>query len=423
MKDKLFKYLEKSKEILVSAYKYVKENFKFIDKKVFIVLGIILALGIGFYIGYEKNSEMFFLNSLQSSLEKKDFKKISKLATLNNKKIKNKNDVKPFTNYFDSKQSISSFIKSLKKNQKWNDCVLLKKRKTLFIDKYYIDFKERKLSLTANFGGETIFLNDKNIGVVKDAGDIIKVDALIPGVYDIKAKLDNKKFNFEKVEKLIVMDENNNFEFRINGIKVSIDTPFQDAIVYINGEDSEIKAKDFKNIGPLPMDGSVKLSLKYNFPWGEIMSKEIEVRELPIINIPIDMLNDKLKSEVKTSLKDFYDSIFEALNKESKSVIRGASENLQNKIFNILKQKYFILKNTYKAKDISIDFNQSEFKYEKGKYKANVVVVVQYDVSKQILGVKLQEKEYEKNFFTNISYENGKWQVNDIDNFTLDLTN
>ena len=423
MKNTLIKYLEKLKKFLNSSFEFIKENFKLVDKRIFIALGIVLALGIGFYIGYDKNSEAYFLNSLQSSLEKKDFKKIYKISTLNNEKIKNKNDVKPFVNYFDSKQSVSNFIKALKQSQKWNGCAFLKKRKTMFIDKYYIDFKPRMLSLTANFGGETLYLNDKKIGEIKDAGDVIKLQGLIPGMYDIKASIDNNKFKFEKVEKLIVMDENTNFEFRINGIQVSIDTPFENALVYINGENSEMKAKDFKDIGPLPMDGSVKLLLKYDFPWGEIESKEVEVRELPIIKIPINMINDKLESEVKSSLKDFYNSIFDALNKESESVIKGGDENIQNKIFSILKQKYFIFKNTYEVKEISVDFKQSEFKYENGKYTGNVIAVVKYDVSKQILGVKIQEKQYEKNFFTKISYKNDKWQVNDIDNFTLDLPN
>ncbi|SHF02564.1 TcaA 3rd/4th domain-containing protein [Clostridium fallax] len=408
------------KETCLKYFHNLIDYLKGLDKRIYVIIGIIVCITIGFYFGYIKNSKNYFFKDLEKSIKKKNYGSLEDLITLDNKKIKEKNDLKPFVDYFENNESIFSFISTLKKGGKWGENIAeIKSKKSFLGTRYYLNLEPRNLSIKGNFKDIKLYLDGKSIGVLENIDEPINVDNLIPGKYTIKGELNNKDFSFDKEETFTLMDKNLDYYFQLDGIKVSLDTPYENAEVLINGKDSEIRAKDFKDIGPFPMDGSFKLSLKYDFPWGTITSNEVPIEELPIIKIPFNIVNDTLENQVDDSVKEFYNSVIDSLNKESKELITGCSEDVKNEIYSILKEQYFLLKNNYTVTDVKVNFSQSQFKFEDNKYKGNLVVDVGYTIDKKIFGIQIKESKYTKNFFTNIVYHNGKWIVTDVQNFTL----
>ena len=47
------------------------------------------------------------------------------------------------------------------------------------------------------------------------------------------------------------------------------------------------------------------------------------------------------------------------------------------------------------------------------------MVNVSYKIKKKILGIDVKSESIEKNFFTNMKYENGKWIVYSVQDFSL----
>ena len=123
--------------------------------------------------------------------------------------------------------------------------------------------------------------------------------------------------------------DNNKIDIPLNGTLVTVKSSFGDSNVYINGEDSGIKVKDFKDVGPFPKDGSSYLTIKCNTPWGEIYSKKFYIEDHPEIKIELDLKDTIIKEDVEKVLKEFYSSVFQALNSEDKNDIRNAKDEVK----------------------------------------------------------------------------------------------
>ena len=53
------------------------------------------------------------------------------------------------------------------------------------------------------------------------------------------------------------------------------------------------------------------------------------------------------------------------------------------------------------------------------QFITSIVVNVSYKIKKKILGIDVKSESMEKNFFTNMKYENGKWIVYNVQDFSL----
>ena len=207
-----------------------------------------------------------------------------------------------------------------------------------------------------------------------------------------------------------------NININLSAVMVTVSSNVKDASVIINGKDSGILVKNFKDIGPMPSDGTVKISLRKEFPWGTIDREEVEVKDNKNININIDIANDKLWDEAQNTVNKFYKSVIDALNNEDKSLIEASTEKAKDKIYGILEKNYFIFKNQYDMTSLNIDKEKSHFEYNNGDYKGTVVCDINYDVSMKLFGFLKDENS--KSFFTKLIYKDNEWIVDD-ENFSL----
>lgn len=397
------------KEFIVKVIEKIKELFKE-HFKIFILIFIIAFLFLGYFLGNVRTTKEQTFRNLEIGLEEGNTSKLTDIIRVNGKKV-SKKDLAPLVSYYKGQDSsVKNIIDQIKNGSE--SCILkLVNKKNILGDSYYFDLKIFNLKVSSNLKEADIRIN-KNKKI--SSGDTL--ENLIPGKYTITGTINNKYGKINKEEDIVLMkDETVNLN--LDGVMLTIDSDFKDANVFINGKNSGIKVLDFKDIGPIPSDGSVKVSIEQELPWGSVKGQEKDVLQNPNISLNLDIENDKLWNEVNNTLDIFYKSVFEALGNEDKNLISCATDKVKDKVYKVLKEHYIFMKNKYEIESLNIDKEKSSFKYKDGEYKGTVVCDIKYNTSKVIFG--LGKKESSKRFLTKVLYKDGKWIIYDIENFSL----
>ena len=328
-----------------------------------------------------------------------------------------KEELGPYIDFFKvDKSRINKLVSALENGEELYS-TKLETKKSFWGEKWYVEIEKKNVIVSSNFPETNVYLDNSFVGTTNSSRNL-EIPNLIPGVYNIK--VEKKAYNSNlKEEKEVIFMDNNKLDIPLKGTLVTVKSSFEDSNVYINGEDSGIKVRDFKDVGPFPKDGSTYLSIRCNTPWGEIDSQKVYIEDHPDINIELDLKDTVIKDEVEKVVKEFYTSVFQALNSENKNDIRNAKEEVKDNIYNTLSEKYFILKNDYDISDLKIKMENSSIEQNKGVYEARIVVNVSYKIKKKILGIDIKSEAIDKNFFTDLKFEKGRWIVCKVQDFSL----
>lgn len=402
-------------EKLFSLLSFLKELyfFKLIRRRWKLTILILLAffLFFGYFLGRINTSREYILSKLEMSLKNSDTSTLSDIVKVDGERVKEKNLESLVEYYSNGNNKIDTLITNLKNNNETKD-FKLQSKKYFFWNMYYLDVKTFNIKIKSNFEEGNFILG--NSGKVK-AGETIK--NVIPGNYKITGSL-NSNYEEIKTSKEIVVMEDKEIELNFPATKITINSDFQDAEVYINGKDIKKEVKDLKDFGPVPTDGTVSVYLEKDFPWGRNKGEEVKITENPTINLTVPISNETLEEDLTNIITKFYESVFVALNKQNKKYIENCTNDIKNKIYSSVEKKYILFKNKYSNFKINIDFDNSQYFYTDDTYRATIVANVQYDVSKAILDIN--KETYSKSFFTRIVYKDDKWIVEDVDNFNLE---
>lgn len=415
--------MNKLKEVL----KYLREYFnllkedisdvklstlkEFLIKRKFLLIGVLLLFTlIGFSVGSYKSSKNIILKNLEIALKDNRPGKIYREIKFQNKRI-SKSDFEPLAEYYSENPSrVSNIIKDLKNNGESGYFTLVNK-KILFFDNYHIEISPVAININTNFDNAEVYINDKEIT------DTNLITNLIPGKYLIKGKL-NTLYGLVEAEKELYIVENMEYSLNMPALNINLTSNFEDADVFINDEKINKKVKDIKKYGPIPLNKEINIQLQKEFPWGVIKSDKVQVSSLPNINIDINMVNEKLINDVNKSTDIFYSSVFNALNSSDSSLILNSKEDTRSKIYDSIIRESLFLKNNYELNDLKTELKSSEFYYENGTYKGNVVINLNYNVKKKLL--PFLKNNVEEMFLTHIEYEDNNWIINDVQKFSID---
>lgn len=416
--------LEKLKELIEAFKEYFKllindinnltfENLKdFINKRKILLLSILLLIFaiLGFGVGNYKSSKNIVLKNLEVALKENKPEKIYKEIILDGNKI-SKSEFEPLSEYYSENTSqVDNIIKNLKSNGESGYFSLINK-KILFFDNYHIEIKPVAVKINTNFNETKVYINGKEIAATN-----IKRN-LIPGKYLIKGELDTLYGVIEEEQEVYIM-ENLVYDLNMPAINISLTSNFEDAKVFINDEDINKTVKDIQGYGPIPLNKEINIQLEREFPWGTLKSDKVTIGTLPNINIDINMVNDNLIDEVNLSANSFYTSVFNALNNSDYSLIENSRDDAKSKIYDSIKRESLFLKNNYELNDLNTEVKSSEFYYENGTYKGNIVISLNYNISKKIL--PFIDKNVEEMFLTQMEFENNQWVIVDVQKFALE---
>ena len=393
--------ISKVKKICMDFWSFVKE------KKILLIVSIIaFLLPFSMFLGGARNSKDDVLRQLEIALKENDSQKLDKLISKDKLQV-NSDDLYHLMEYYNQDSlRIDSTISKLKKDNETNDFYLTSEE-GYFGEKYKLYIYLYNIQIKSNYEQGKFTIDDETIST--NAQFI----HLVPGLYKISATLNSDYCNIHNEEQILLMkDEQVTINFDAMNIKVK--SQFGDAKILVNDNEIGALVRDDKEIGPVSKDGSVTVSIKKTFPWGEITSSPVKVENSKEINVPINIENEELIRQLSNCTDVFYRSVFKALNNEDKQCIEASSNEAKNKIYQILEDKYIIFKNTYEIEDVNIQKGKNEYSSE--PYSATVAVSLKYKV-KSFFGII--SDEYEKNFFTKLQYVNGEWMVVEVENFNL----
>ncbi|GAB6169428.1 zinc ribbon domain-containing protein [Clostridium carnis] len=413
--DKIKIFFSKIKEELIKFTNELKElrksNFKsFFKRRKYIFLAVVIMfLGIGFYIGSSISSEDTLIKNLEVALKQGKSYKISGNVKMEGKKIKI-SELQPLIKYYKGDSSkVDNIIKDLRSNGN-SKLFSIKEGKKFFEKSYYLELHPVSIKVETNFKEAKIYLENELL-----QGARVKTN-LVPGVYSIRGEL-STPYGDVKNEKEVYLMQNENVTLDLNAINISLSSKFQDADVFINEKNTGKKVKDIVNYGPIPKDKNINIFIEKEFPWGKIKGEEVLVTDIPNINLNINMVNDKLISDINNTTKNFYESVFEALNKRDYNLIGLTKEETKEKIYDGIERKSFLFKNNYELSELNTEIESSEFEFENNKYTAKIVTKINYSIYKKLL--PFVKKPMEDMYLTTMEFFEGKWIIDDIQKFSL----
>ena len=419
------KKYQEQKEIIIKYFSNLSSDilkikeigFMELIKKYIVVVYIAIALILGIVAIVIINGETTLEKALvtfEEGLLAGDSNAIKKYVRVGGEKVQAKELEPVAENYKGNRVEVEKLIKELRTNEESGNFTWIEEEKFLKDDNYInIDRISLKFNIEEHIDTTKLKLNLDGERVL----DVSKFQSVVPGNHTIEYVY-STEFGDVKEDIQISVEKNTLQPIDIAVRYITLYTDFQDATVYINNNAIEEKASDIKQFGPIPSEGSIEIFLEQDFPWGTIKSDVSKVADSDYLNIDINMVNDKLMSDVNNKINGFYESVFQGLNEGNKELITNCTEEVSKKIYDYMEKEYFIIKNDYEIGELNINIEKSEFKKIEESYKASVVTKVDYTISKA--WIPFTEKEYETYFLLSMDYIEGQWTIDDIQEFNIE---
>jgi membrane-associated protein TcaA len=255
-------------------------------KKIFIMVGImaaallLLSTVTGLYLHERKKSDpSHLITEFKRAVKASDTSKVLAIIEKGDSELKaDKKSVKSYLNYLNEDQKLldsnftvlenkaDALVKNLSTKQEknldneWFDISEVDKKWGL-INQYQVEIKPFYVEVNSNLSETVIFLDGKEKGKVAEDGPV-KIGPILPGAFEVvEAKYEGKYSTLEETKKLDFSKTEDNLlkvGIQLTGSFITFVTD-PDAEIYINGKQSGINPSSAVDIGPIAVDGSVKV--------------------------------------------------------------------------------------------------------------------------------------------------------------------
>ncbi len=406
---KYSKMKETIKELFLKISNNIKIEGKNIRIKVYIIILILALVSIVFNIT-KPMSKKELINQLEMALLKGKENWVERNIKIDGAKAEN-DELKPLIHYYLlNNKDVEQVISNLKKNNNSGN-LTIESEKSLLGENYYLNLSTISINITSDIKEVIIYINGREVNKEE-------LVSLIPGTYEVAYKLKTDYGDVEETKEMDILSSGD-VKIEVAAEYITLYSNFSDAKVYINEKDTKKTVSEIKKYGPIPNNKDITIYIAKDFPWGVIKSPEIKVQEDNILKIDINMANDELLATIENTLREFYNSLFDALNNKDSSLIENVEENSREEVFNSIYEKPKVFANNYTISDLELKIANSEFKYENEKYVANILVDMDYSVAKKILPFIKEQKE--ERFLLSLIYNEEKWLVESSQRIELKL--
>lgn len=406
---KYSKMKETIKELFFKISNNIKIEGKNIRIKVYIIILILALVSIVFNIT-KPMSKKELINQLEMALLKGKENWVERNIKIDGAKAEN-DELKPLIHYYLlNNKDVEQVISNLKKNNNSGN-LTIESEKSLLGENYYLNLSTISINITSDIKEAIIYINGREVNKEE-------LVSLIPGTYEVAYKLKTDYGDVEETKEMDILSSGD-VKIEVAAEYITLYSNFSDAKVYINEKDTKKTVSEIKKYGPIPNNKDITIYIAKDFPWGVIKSPEIKVQEDNILKIDINMANDELLATIENTLREFYNSLFDALNNKDSSLIENVEENSREEVFNSIYEKPKVFANNYTISDLELKIANSEFKYENEKYVANILVDMDYSVAKKILPFIKEQKE--ERFLLSLIYNEEKWLVESSQRIELKL--
>lgn len=406
---KYSKMKETIKELFLKISNNIKIEGKNIRIKVYIIILILALVSIVFNIT-KPMSKKELINQLEMALLKGKENWVERNIKIDGAKAEN-DELKPLIHYYLlNNKDVEQVISNLKKSNNSGN-LTIESEKSLLGENYYLNLSTISINITSDIKEAIIYINGREVNKEE-------LVSLIPGTYEVAYKLKTDYGDVEETKEMDILSSGD-VKIEVAAEYITLYSNFSDAKVYINEKDTKKTVSEIKKYGPIPNNKDITIYIAKDFPWGVIKSPEIKVQEDNILKIDINMANDELLATIENTLREFYNSLFDALNNKDSALIENVEENSREEVFNSIYEKPKVFANNYTISDLELKIANSEFKYENEKYVANILVDMDYSVAKKILPFIKEQKE--ERFLLSLIYNEEKWLVESSQRIELKL--
>ena len=407
---------ETIKELFLKISNNIKIEGKNIRIKVYIIILILALVSIVFNIT-KPMSKKELINQLEMALLKGKENWVERNIKIDGAKAEN-DELKPLIHYYLlNNKDVEQVISNLKKNNNSGN-LTIESEESLLGENYYLNLSTISINITSDIKEAIIYINGREVNKEE-------LVSLIPGTYEVAYKLKTDYGDVEETKEMDILSSGD-VKIEVAAEYITLYSNFSDAKVYINEKDTKKTVSEIKKYGPIPNNKDITIYIAKDFPWGVIKSPEIKVQEDNILKIDINMANDELLATIENTLREFYNSLFDALNNKDSALIENVEENSREEVFNSIYEKPKVFANNISCSlfgqslsDLELKIANSEFKYENEKYVANILVDMDYSVAKKILPFIKEQKE--ERFLLSLIYNEEKWLVESSQRIELKL--
>lgn len=180
-------------------------------------------------------------------------------------------------------------------------------KRWLIFDDYELKVKRYMIPVQTNFEDAKILVDGKEAAAASGKEGPIEIGPFLPGEYSIAAVYEGEYTTLESKEKVSLFPLSgyeDTIELVLEGDYVDVYSNNPDARIFIDGEDIGLKVEEGQQIGPIAVDGSSKMRLKADYPWGTQESDELPI-DSEQLEFVIEGLDDKAKAEIMSSTHEF----------------------------------------------------------------------------------------------------------------------
>ncbi|WP_462410125.1 zinc ribbon domain-containing protein [Neobacillus sp. Marseille-QA0830] len=298
-----------------------------------------------------------------------------------------------------------------------------KDSKLLFFNRYKLNVNTVYLNVSTNYKNTKLYVDGKKVGEAKSQDYQTTVGPFLPGIHEAKADLKSKFVDLKTKKEIKLINTGNkaSVDLTLDGQDVTIDLGQSEGgsgrdykgKLYINGKDVGINP--FKNytFGPVLTDGSMKLSVSAEMPWGKVKTEEVPIKGS---EVSLSLVSDD------STRKDIMDQIVKYKQEELQALVNDdvtkfttvtddwkedRAENIDEFV-----SSGSLYQGTFKA--MKFDLNSFTTAYEEGLWKVTVNAEGTFNESTYETGETPELEDTTDDFTFTVVYDEKtkKWLVN-----------
>lgn len=340
--------MKESAEAIINRIKNLNKKQK---TTVVSVISVIVVITIFVITGNALTSKNYVSKKLSAAIKANNAKDVIKYISSSDSRLKvDENNINAYLDYLKENPSYASKILNsieAQGNEKKSagtksvfssmsdssDYIKLisKGKKLIIFDNYTYQLPAYFIKIGTDYKNTEVSLNGKSLYVSDQDKFTKECGPFLPGKYKLQGTLKTEYIETKGDKEITLSPENTmsnkmDVHVELSGKKLSIYSEYKDAKVMINGKDTGVTIGTIDKLVPLPDDGSCKISLQNQFPWGTMKSNEV-VFDKNVTTPKFDKDNKELLEQVKPTITSFIKSYVDTYTSFDTSKLVNATSN------------------------------------------------------------------------------------------------
>ncbi|SFJ52632.1 Uncharacterized membrane protein YvbJ [Halobacillus dabanensis] len=323
-------------------------------QKLWSVVGIMIVflLVTTYLLGSNMNSKTSLVQKYEEAVEQKDTKVLADLFVFEDSDEKvDEEGTQAFLDYLtEYPGEAEALLEELegqldepksKEEELWDEWLdedyfitIVQDGKFLFFDRYRLAVKPVFVTLHSDYKGTKVTHGESEVYTASEDGEGQEYGPLFPGIYQFSAAYKNDTADLTTTEEVELWGTSSkDVHFQMKADTVTFETeamPEGSAKLYVNGELVDFDPFSKESYGPVMLDGSVKVEVEAEFPWGVMKSDTIALKE-PNVEVNFEY-SDDMEKEIAKIVGEYYQSYLVSFETKGELPLEHVTEDFEEDV-------------------------------------------------------------------------------------------